>query len=89
MAACPPRLPSFEELWRGVTCVSGMLLPHLIAHTHNYLLVGACTPAPSSRAGSTGGGQGWVEADTDPVIQGLCLAGSISPESGVRVLTFE
>ena len=89
MAACPLRPPPFEELWRGGTCVSSMLLPLLIAHINNCLLVGTRPPAPSTLAGSTGGGHGWVEADTAPVIRGLCLAGYVPPESGVRVLTFE
>ena len=89
MAACPLRPPPFEELWRGVTCVSGMLLPLLIADINNCLLVGTRPPARSSLGGSTGGGHGWVEADTDLVIRGLCLAGSALPQSGVRVLTFE
>ena len=46
-------------------------------------------PAPSNLTGSTGGGQGGVEADTDSVIRGLCVAGSASSGSSVSVPTFE
>ena len=67
-----------------------MLLPLFIAHRNNCLLAGTRPPPdPSSLAGSNGGGHGRAEADTDSVIRGLCLAGSVSPESGVSVLTFE
>ena len=78
MAACPLHPPPFEELWRGVTCVSGMLLPLLLAQIKNRLLVGLRPPRPFESRCSTGGGHGWVDADTDPVIRGLCLAGSVS-----------